>query len=1076
MIAGLSGSMLSHDALRAHGYTGSVGEAGLVTRRFLGGWHGVIARTAGPTWTARKVFDEVAGPFCEALGFHPVPTLTAQGHVRAQLVLGGAPVAAAITCAWGHDLGAAWREGVRLGLGAGVRWCLCFNGPALRAVDATRTHSRRYFELDLARVATDSESFALVWRLLHASGFRAGGDPLHRAVALSERHRVDVRESLQAGVHEALTSLTRAFVTARTPRRRPRIDAAAAFDESLIVVYRVLFLLFAEARSLVPTWHPIFRDSYTIESLRGEIESRGRAAGIWAALQAIARLAHRGCHAGALRVPPFNGRLFSPTDAPFADSLPLDESLVRDALAALTIRRGAAGLQRISYADLGVEHLGGVYERVLDFDMAATPAGARLVPGDKRKASGSFYTPRPLTEHLVRRTLAPLVEGAAPEAILRLRVVDPAMGSGAFLVAACRYLAHAYEAALVRTGAVTHADVTDRERASFRRVVAQRCLYGVDVNPMAVQLARLSLWLATLSGDRPLTFFDHHLRAGNSLVGARIEDVRRGSTSRPQRTRLPLLDDAALGHDLDQAVASHARLREEPEETLEQVRAKEALFAHLASADGPLARWKRVADLWCAGWFDTSVRRMGRGAFLALLESDGRTLPSPLSSALLDSAHDAARRERFFHWTLEFPEVFAGAAGTPGRNGGFDAVIGNPPWDMLRTATGRALTHFSRESGCYQVQSCGHANLYQLFAERSLSLLRRGGRVGLVLPAGALVDHGCARLRRHLLDTAEIDSLTVVDNREALFPIHRGLKFALLTATTGSPTGALPLRSGLHAAEQFDRLPASGPDPQAVTLTRDLLERASGEQLAVPDLPTSLDATLFGRLTLAHLPASDPRGWHLRFGRELNATDDRPSFTAGGPGRLAVVEGKQIQPFTVDTDAAPHSIDAAVARRLLPSRGFEMPRLAYRDVAAATNRLTLIAAVIPSGVVTTHTLFCLKTPLEEDMQHVLCGLFNSYVANYLVRRRVSTHVTVAIVERLPLPAVTRASPDFSAMLALARRLAVVPADAHAAASLQALAARLYGLTAAEFEHVLTTFPLVEPEDRERALRFFVDRL
>ena len=1074
MIAGLSGSMLSHDALVAHGYINPVGEGALPARRFLSRWHNVIARTAGPAWSARKVFDEVTAPFCDVLGFQSIPTLTGHGHVRAQLFREGAPVTVVIVCAWGQDLAGAWRESVRFGLAAGVRWCLCFNGPALRIVDATRTHSRRFFELDLARVATDPQPFALAWRLLHASGFRVVDDAIHRAVVLSERHRVDVRESLQAGVHDALTSLTRAFVTARAPRRRARIDASAAFDESLVVVYRVLFLLFAEARSLVPTWHPVFRDSYTIESLRGEVESRGRAVGIWAALQAIARLAHRGCRAGALRVPPFNGRLFSPIHAPLADSLPLDESLVRDALAALTTRQGTSGLQRISYADLGVEHLGGVYERVLDFDMAPSAAGAQLVRGDRRKASGSFYTPRSLTEHLVRRTLAPLVQEATPEAILRLRVVDPAMGSGAFLVAACRYLAHAYEAALVRAGAVTHADVTDRERAAFRRVVAQRCLYGVDMNPMAVQLARLSLWLATSSGDRPLTFFDHRLRVGNSLVGARLEDVKRGTTGRPHRMqRLPLFDDGALSHDLDQAVESHAQLGEQPEETLEQVRSKEALFARLASSDGPLARWKRVADFWCAGWFDASIRRMGRGAFLALLESDGGTLPATLSSNLLDSAHDAAERERFFHWTLEFPEVFSER---DGNRVGFDAVIGNPPWDVLHTAGGRALTQFSRESGCYQVQGSGHANLYQLFAERSVSLLRRGGRLGLVLPSGVLVDHGCARLRRRLFDTTAIDSLVVVENREALFPIHRGLKFALMTATTGSPTSALPLRSGLHAAEQFDRLPESGGDPLAVTVTRDLLERASGDQLAVPDLPSTLDATLFARLTLAHLPASDERGWQLRFGRELNATDDRPNFTAAKQGGLRVVEGKQIQPFVADLDASRNSIALAVARRLLPSHGFVMPRLAYRDVAAATNRLTLIAAVIPAGVVTTHTLFCLRTPLEEDVQYVLCGLFNSYVANYLVRRRVSTHVTVAIVERLPLPVLSRGSAEFSAMLALARRLAHTPDDEHTAASLQALAARLYGLTVAEFEHVLTTFPLVAREERARALRFFVDRL
>ena len=209
-----------------------------------------------------------------------------------------------------------------------------------------------------------------------------------------------------------------------------------------------------------------------------------------------------------------------------------------------TAGKAGAGRARISYRDLGVEQLGAVYESVLDYrprlvPPAARPAAARsagrdgaagsraaradvrLEPGSGvRKATGTFYTPRALTTHLVRRTLAPLVDGASPEAILALRVVDPAMGSGAFLVAACRYLAAGYESALVADGGCHASDITDADRRLFRRLVAQRCLFGVDLNPVAAQLARLSLWLCTLAPDRPLTFLDHHLLVGDSLIGA----------------------------------------------------------------------------------------------------------------------------------------------------------------------------------------------------------------------------------------------------------------------------------------------------------------------------------------------------------------------------------------------------------------------------------------------------------------------------------------------------------------------------------------------------------------------------
>lgn len=1078
MIPGLSGSILSHEAMLASRFAAPADGGAAPARRALSRWYAALVRVAGPTWTARHVFDRISVPFCNVLGLEVVATTTSRECVHGQLLARGSIVAVVVASGWGADPAGMWRESIRLGIATDVRWCLCFNGPVLRLFDAQRTHSRRYAEIDLSRAASDPITFALAWRLLHADGFKAyGGGSLDRAVAMSEQHRIDVRESLQVGVHDALTKLTSAFVNARrASRRRAPPTTGEAFDESLVVVYRILFLLFAEARGLVPTWHPIFRDSYTIEALRPAVETRAPARGIWEALQAIARLAHRGCRAGTLRVPGFNGRLFSPAHAPLADSLPLDEALVREALAALTTRPSRTGRDRIAYADLGVEHLGGVYERVLDYDVATDNGRALLVRGGKRKSSGSFYTPRSLTEHLVRRTLAPLVNDRDPEGILRLRVVDPAMGSGAFLVAACRYLAHAYEIALVRDGVVAVSDVSDAERAGFRRAIAQRCLYGVDVNPMAVQLARLSLWLATLSGDRPLTFFDHHLRTGNSLVGARIEDVLRGSAGgRRISAGTPLFDIAGLDRDMSTAVASHRELRDGQEHTVEHVRTKEQLFAQLSSSHGPLARWKKAADLWCAAWFDDRVRRMRRGIFQDLLDPR-HALPDAVSSTLLESAAGVASRERFFHWTLEFPDVFSTSDGSALREAGFDAVIGNPPWDVLRGTSAGHLTRFSRESGTYRYQSAGHANLYQLFAERSLAILRPGGRLGLVLPSGMATDHGCARLRTHLLDATSVDSLTFVENREALFPIHRGLKFVLLTTTAGGHTSAVPCRFGIHTAAQFDRLPDTGPDPESVVMSRELLTAVSGEQLAIPELPTPADAALLARLTLLHRSAGDPAGWGLRFGRELNATDDKAHFVGAGTARLPVVEGKQLRPFHVDVASSRHFIEARMAPRLLPSRRFVTERLAYRDVAAATNRLTLIAAMLPPACVTTHTLFCLKTALDQDAQRFVCGLFNSFIANYLVRLRVSTHVTVAIIERLPLPLPERDGAEFSEMVALVRRLESNTTDVDAAAAHQALAAMIYGVSVTEFERVLETFPLVDRADRDRALSAFVDRL
>ena len=694
MIPGLSGSLLSHEALAAgDGLRLVHDEQVAATHRRLRAWHSSVVRDMGPACGARAVFDRVGAPLGAALGFRVTLAGTESGRLfHAVLEAHGSAVAVLLVTEWGREPASAWREAVRHGIGQRVRWCFCLNGPALRVLDARRTYSRRFAEFDLDVALRDPVGFEVFWGLLRADAFQPGRGPLlDGAVAISEQHRAEVRASLQLGVHDALTCLLRAFAGARRVRRAAPLRGAL-FEESLVVIYRILFLLFAEARGLVPKWHPIYRDSYTIESLRTPVEVLAKPPGLWESLQAIARLAHRGCRAGTLRVPPFNGRLFSPAHAPLAESAALDDGAVREALLALTTRAGRDGRQRIAYADLGVEQLGGVYERILDFEPAAgtsaDPGRLTLVRAGRRKTTGAFYTPRALTEYLVRRTLAPLVRDATPDRILSLRVLDPAMGSGAFLVAACRYLALAYEAALIHDGVVSAGDLGDGDRSGFRRAVAQRCLFGVDINPMAVQLARLSLWLATLAGDRPLTFLDHHLRTGNSLVGAALADLaRRPRTSRSRPADLPLFALDAAGAAIGATIGRRLSIANDPGDTIEQVRGKERLMASLTHEGAPLTRWKAAADLWCSAWFHEDPSRLRGGAFGAVLDEmlgRGAILPRHVSAPLVDASRRAAERERFFHWTLEFPEVFHDADGRQLPDAGFDAVLGNPPWEMLR--------------------------------------------------------------------------------------------------------------------------------------------------------------------------------------------------------------------------------------------------------------------------------------------------------------------------------------------------------------------------------------------------------
>jgi hypothetical protein len=1079
-----------------------------VIRRQLVRWRESCA-WLGPASSVRTLVESAAMPLVGAMGFEPASrVINTHEHTIATIKAAGRPVVLAVT-SWGEKLDRLWRIAVTESIRRHAAWAILFNGTHVRIIDASRAHARRFVEFDVDLALDDERTFAAFWTLLHASAFDASveGGPtrLLSIVERSEQHAFGVSRSLRDGVLAASADVLGALLPHVTRTRiLPPLDAA--FEQALTIVYRMLFLLFAEARGLVPLWHPVYRESYSLESLRSAAESPDTVSGLWEALRAIARLAHAGCRAGDLRVTPFNGRLFAPQRTLLAERRGLDDEAARRAVLALSTRPAPdrEGRERIAYRDLGVEQLGAVYETLLDYEprlAPAPPAAPRprravvLVCGSGvRKATGSFYTPQPIADYLVRRTLAPLVQDATAERILQLRVVDPAVGSGAFLVAACRYLADAYEAALIRSGACGPTDFGEPERVGTRRAIAERCLFGVDVNPMAVQLARLSLWLATLAADRPLTFLDHHLQTGDSLAGAWLANLRRPPSVRAARRRpgdatLPLFDETAVADALKSALPIRFRLAEEAGDTIDRVRAKERALTALNRRDSLLSKWKRVADVWCAPWFGESDATVPAAAFAALSDAilnHAGSLPPKTADELVAAAASVAESRQLFHWELEFPEVFFAADGSRRPDAGFDAVIGNPPWDMIRAdegsaerrahsrSDGAAFVRFTRDSGVYTAQSDGHANRYQLFLERSIALATSGGRLGMVLPSGLVSDHGSAALRRQLLTQCDIDALVGFDNHHAVFPIHRSVKFVLVTASRGSSTRTIACRLGEHDPASLEAVgdePADASSWFPVRLTPALLQRVSGDDLAIPDVRAPVDLAILERAATLFAPLGSDEGWCARFGRELNVTEDREHF---GPPRtgLPIIEGKQIQPFAVDLGAARFSIHPDKARQLLEPARYERSRLAYRDVASATNRLTLIAAILPKGCVSTHTVFCLRSPFARQEQDFLCGLFNSFVLNYFVRLRVTSHVTTAIVERLPVPVRHHRPRSFREIAALARLLTRRHDDG-AFAMLQALVAGLYQLSGAEFEHVLGTFPLIPKETRDAALACYL---
>jgi hypothetical protein len=1085
MLPGISGSLLAPTFLEQW-IDSRVVHARDTTQRFrpLHQWWTRVERTLGPTATVRTMADAAVIPLLEQRGYtvlHLEPFAeglvgTAARNERALVAIRVAP--------WQGDLDREWRTTVRAGRVAGARWALVFVGHTLRVVDAGRAWSRRSLDFRLEAVFRDERSARAFVDILDAAGNTNAQASLAAVVAASERYGTDVCAALGAGVLDAVGEL---YAELRRAARRGS-DTRAAFEQAVTVVYRLLFLLFAEARAMVPTWHQIYRDSYTVDALCRQALTTPARPGLWKGLQAITRLAHRGCRAGDLVVTPFNGRLFSPAHTPLAERTQVSERAVGHALVSLATTSNRGSRERIAYGDLGVEQLGAVYERLLEYEPASCSSTAALArTAIERKATGSFYTPRAVTDFLVRRALHPLVAGKRSDDVLRLRVLDPAMGSGAFLVATCRYLADQVERALVDEGSLPR-DPTRAERAAIRRLVAQRCVFGVDLNPMAVQLARLSLWLASLSSDHPLTFLDHHLACGDTLIGASLADLSRG----PEAARRAITGALPL-FELDSArtfaaiMPTRLRLALAPDDTPRAVHDKERALADLRAQGSPLARWKDAADLWCAGWFSPMTRGVFHDVLAGLVGGRG-ALSSAQHDGVMRQVRALAATHRFCHWELEFPEVFFTEEGAPRHDRGFDAVLGNPPWDMLRADLGdrtqrddtrrdqRAKLKFFRESRIYRLQSGGHANRYQLFVERALQLVKRGGRLALILPSGLATDHGCAGLRHALLTHTRVDRLLGFDNRAAIFPIHRDVRFLLLTATADGATDVLPWSCGHSDASWLDRLPDdSADDPpvaRGVAIARASLERWDPEHLAVPWLTRDDDLRIFARVS-DHVPVlSAGNGWRVRFGRELNATEDRRHFVARATAGavIPVIGGKHLEPFRIDVGASDLAIPAARAGQVVDrDRTFGRARIAYRDVASATNRLTLIAARLPAGVLSTHTVFCSRDALGADAQYCLLALLNSLVANYLVRRRVTTHVTTAVMARLPVPRPATRSPQFAELATLARALETtgIAGGEEQYARLNAIAASLYGLTPDEYKHVLSTFPLLPAALRTR---------
>jgi len=769
-------------------------------------------------------------------------------------------------------------------------WGILSNGLRLRLLrDSTAFAGSAYVEFDLEAIF-DGELYAefqLLWLLCHVSRVeKRAGQEASAADCWLEDWRTEAAEAgtralnrLRDGVETAITTFGSGFLShPQNGWLREALQNGSLTDRDyhkalLRLIYRLLFLFVAEDRGalLDPAAPREARERY------GEYFSTAR-------LRRLSRLRTGGAHPdlwrsqrlvlgalGGKGLPelgvPALGGLFDPDRrVPVVDGAPARDLLLgaeisnRDMLKA--IRRLAWILvpgqraQPIDYRHLGAEELGGVYESLLELvprvDLPTRQFSLVHLSGNERKTTGSYYTPPALVSALLDASLDPVLDEAVASGrtteereanLLAVTVCDPASGSGGFLVAAARRIAR--RLAQVRSG--EDEPTPEAVQHALHDVVA-RCIYGVDMNDLAAELAKVSLWLEALEPGKPLGFLDARIRVGNSLFGAtpaliaagvpeaafkELEgDDKKYAAEVRKRNKNEATGQGLLSWADPNALAAESRRERErilaPSDDVDDIRARgEEWEAYLASRARQAL--KRQADAWAAA-FVWPLRRDAAlpptsGVVRAMLNDDAEIQ----YAETVDAVTRLADEYRFFHWHLEFPEIFGettGAAPDPHDWArGFTCVLGNPPWEQLeideveffrgvdddiadaRRAADRRrmiaelevrdpvtfgrftrerdrvarMSRFARVSGAYPRGSGGRVNLYRLFAELSTRIVSGSGRMGIVVPTGILTDSTSAPVLNWWIEMGRLAKAFDFINRRRLFPgVEPPVRFALV--------------------------------------------------------------------------------------------------------------------------------------------------------------------------------------------------------------------------------------------------------------------------------------------------------
>ena len=843
-------------------------------------------------------------------------------------------------------------------------WGLAFDGLSLRIARDNASLTRpAWIEADLGRIFAEElyPDFAALWLLAHESRFGSASGPqetcpleVWREEARQQGTRA--RDKLSEGFQHALEILGQGFLSdASNKKLRSALHAGDLtteryFEQLLRLVYRLIFLLTVEERDLL---HPkeasgtarrLYAEGYALRRLRDRAvrrSARDRHGDLWEAV----KITFRGLSGGEPRLGlPALAGLFSTEACPDLDAAKIENAAFLDALFHLAWLRERSGLVRVNWRDMGPDELGYVYEGLLELVPQITGDGrsfsfasAGESRGHERKTTGSYYTPDELVQLLLANALDPVVDrtiSTHPErpadALLDLAIVDPACGSGHFLLAAARRLAD--RIARIRAGSTPTPD--DYQRAL--RDVVRSCIYGVDMNPLAVEICKVGLWMESIDPGLPLTFLESHIRCGNSLLGANRSLM---GNRVPDAAWAVLEGDdkkvtASLKRRNKEEIAGQRSLllepRKETDSLRDRVRAvEEAPDADAAALVEKQRKWKAllasqayeheklVADAWCAAflWPKHEPGPVVEAApttarWLALREQEAT--PSPV---LVETTRRIAEEYRLFHWELAFPHVF--------ERGGFDVVLGNPPWERVKlqeqeffarrepsisaarnaaerkkliaalpatnpvlwkewtsaTRIAQGQSHFVRQSGRYPLCGKGDVNTYALFAEHNLRLQGPHGRAGFIVPSGIATDDTTKDYFQAIVKSRALQSMWEFEN-EGFFTAGKGhmLRFALTTLSGGGgPSEAADFLFQGQAVSDVD-------DPERhFNLSAAGIETINPNTGTCPIFRTKRDAAIAlaiyrraGVLWLENDPDGNP--WGLRFLSMFHMANDSGLF------------------------------------------------------------------------------------------------------------------------------------------------------------------------------------------------------